>query len=193
MLIKIQAWENRLSVPEDQYSVGKVRLPATEEIPNVDLQVINYHRPIFGTFHAKFTVIDRRVALLQSSNIQDNDNVEMLVHIEGPIVDSFYDAALLSWGKPLDPPFPLLNSPARDVPIPCHEARSPDLASGDASEIFPEHTTSSSYYDLSMAQETQRVNSGVYPRGEESLTRAVTRHLSMRLENLSLKNQWSSC
>lgn len=173
-----QAWENRLSVPEEEYSVGKVRLPAANEIPNVDLQVINFHRPIFGTFHAKFTVIDRRIALLQSSNIQDNDNLEMLTHIEGPIVDSFYDAALLSWGKPLDPPLPLLNSPAKDAPIPCHEAGSPDLASGETTKILPEHTTELPHYDTNMAQETQRVNSVVYPREEESLTQAVTRHLS---------------
>jgi phosphatidylserine/phosphatidylglycerophosphate/cardiolipin synthase-like enzyme len=178
LLILTQAWENRLTVPEEEYSVGKVRLPAADEIPNIDLQVINYHRPIFGTFHAKFTVIDRRIALLQSSNIQDNDNLEMLSHIEGPIVDSFYDAALLSWGKPLDPPLPLLNSPAKDAPIPCNEARSPDLAPGDTTGVLPEHTTTLSYYDMSMAQEAQRVNSSVNPKGEESLTQAVTRHLS---------------
>jgi hypothetical protein len=163
-------------------------LPASHEIPNVDLEVINYHRPIFGTFHSKFTVIDRCIALLQSSNIQDNDNVEMLAHIQGPIVDSFYDAALLSWGKPLDPPFPRLNSPARDAPIPCHEARSPGLASGDATEVLPEHTTSSPYFDFSMAQEMQRVNSSVYPRGGESPTQAVSRHLSMAFFP-SLKSQ----
>lgn len=38
-----QAWENRLTVPAEQYSVGKVQLPAPEEIPNVDLQLVNYH------------------------------------------------------------------------------------------------------------------------------------------------------
>ncbi|OOQ82719.1 phospholipase D active site protein motif protein [Penicillium brasilianum] len=177
-----QAWENRLTVPEEEYSVGKVRLPAADEIPNVDLQVINYHRPIFGTFHAKFTVIDRRIALLQSSNIQDNDNLEMLSHIEGPIVDSFYDAALLSWGKPLDPPLPLLNSPAKDAAIPCNEDRSPDLAPGETTDVLPEHTTTLSHYDMSMAQEAQRVNSGVYPKGEESLTQAVTRHLNTTIQ-----------
>lgn len=102
----------------------------------------------------------------------------MLSHIEGPIVDSFYDAALLSWGKPLDPPLPLLNSPAKDAAIPCNEDRSPDLASGETTDVLPEHTTTLSHYDMSMAQEVQRVNSGVYPKGEESLTQAVTRHLS---------------
>ncbi|KAJ5225933.1 hypothetical protein N7468_007158 [Penicillium chermesinum] len=116
-----QVMENRLYVGDEERAGGKVRLPSAAEIPNVDLQVINFHRPIFGTFHAKFTVIDRRIALLQSSNIQDNDNLEMLSHIEGPIVDAFYDAALLSWGKPLNPPLPLLDSPARSAPIPSLE------------------------------------------------------------------------
>lgn len=103
----------------------------------------------------------------------------MLAHFEGSIVDSFYDAALLSWGKPLDPPLPLLNSPAKDAPIPCHEARSPELASGDITKILPEHTTSSPNYDVSMIQEVHRLNSTVYPRSGESPTQAVTRHLSM--------------
>ena len=96
-----QVWENHLNVHEKDFAGEKVKLPAPEEIPNIDLQVINYHRPIFGTFHAKFMIVDRRVALLQSNNIQDNDNLEMMVRLEGPIVDSLYDSALVSWGRPL--------------------------------------------------------------------------------------------
>ncbi|KAF4636045.1 hypothetical protein G7Y89_g2043 [Cudoniella acicularis] len=52
------------------------------------------------------------VAVLQSNNIQDNDNVEMVTHLEGPIVDSLYDIALISWHKRLEPPLPSHNSPA---------------------------------------------------------------------------------
>lgn len=174
--LKIKVMENRLRVEDPQRSSGKVCLPAADEIPNIDLQVINFHRPIFGTFHAKFTVIDRRIALIQSSNIQDNDNLEMLAHIEGPIVDSFYDAALLSWGKPLDPPFPLLSSPAKSAPIPCLE-NAEEKPSRELSEL-PEHTTSSEHYDNHLATEAARVNSSLHPRGEESPTQAVTRHLS---------------
>lgn len=40
---------------------------------------------------------------------KDRVNVEMMTHIEGPIVDSFYDMALLSWSAALEPPFPLLS------------------------------------------------------------------------------------
>jgi phosphatidylserine/phosphatidylglycerophosphate/cardiolipin synthase-like enzyme len=171
--------DNRLEVNSEQRTTDKVRLPAPHEIPNVDLKVINFHRPVFGTFHAKFTVIDRRMCLLQSSNIQDNDNLEMLSHIEGPIVDSFYDAALLSWGKPLDPPLPQLNSPAESAPIPAHNGEQKVDPNESLPEDLPEHTASSPHWDVDFEGEAKRVNSSINPRGEETPTQAVTRHLSM--------------
>ncbi|KAJ5189160.1 MmgE/PrpD [Penicillium cf. griseofulvum] len=177
-----QAWENRLSVREEQYVGGKVKLPPASEIPNVDLQVINFHRPVFGTFHAKFTIIDRRMAIIQSSNIQDNDNLEMLAHIEGPIVDSFYDTALLSWGKLLDPPFPLLNSPARDAPIPCHEEKNNVISTEHGDIALPEHTTESPHYDQDFEQEARRVNGCIHPQGDETRTEAVSRHLNTTIQ-----------
>ncbi|OBT81150.1 hypothetical protein VE02_10057 [Pseudogymnoascus sp. 03VT05] len=86
------------------------RIP--EEIPNIDLQVMNYHRPMLGTYHCKYMVVDRKYAVLQSNNIQDNDNIEMMIQLEGPIVDSLYDMALISWHKALEPPLPSYKSPA---------------------------------------------------------------------------------
>lgn len=56
-------------------------------------------------------VIDRRIAVLNSNNIQDMANLEMMTQIEGPIVDSFYDMALWSWGLKLEPPLPCLQKP----------------------------------------------------------------------------------
>ena len=53
------------------YTAAKVKLPAPDEIPGVDMQVQNYHVPPVGTFHAKYMVVDRKVALLNSNNIQD--------------------------------------------------------------------------------------------------------------------------
>lgn len=171
--------DNRLEVNGEQRTSDKVRLPAPHEIPNVDLKVINFHRPVFGTFHSKFTVIDRRMCLLQSSNIQDNDNLEMLSHIEGPIVDAFYDAALLSYGRPLDPPLPMLNSPAESAPIPAHHGEQ----TADPNEIVPEdlleHTSSSPHWDVDFEGEAKRVNHSINPREGETPTQAVTRHLSM--------------
>ena len=121
------------------------------------------------------------MALLQSSNIQDNDNVEMLAHIEGSIVDSFYDAALLSWGKVLEPALPLLNSPAADAPIPCYEEKSNGASAESGAQVLPEHTVKSEHYDPDLEHEAERVNDSVVPRGEEKPTQAVSRHLSTSL------------
>ncbi|CAF1565573.1 unnamed protein product, partial [Didymodactylos carnosus] len=46
-------------------------IPHPDEIPYVDLEIMNYHRLIMGTFHSKFLVSDRHIALLNSNNIQD--------------------------------------------------------------------------------------------------------------------------
>ena len=85
-----------------------VNLPTEDEIPGVSLEVVNFHRPALGTFHAKYLIVDRKVACVNSNNIQDRPNVEMMVHLEGPIVDSFYDMALMSWSNAMNPPLPLL-------------------------------------------------------------------------------------
>ncbi|KAI1502402.1 hypothetical protein F5X99DRAFT_408132 [Biscogniauxia marginata] len=110
-----QIFEPHYLVPESEYTGSAVGLPAAREIPNVDLQVMNYHQPLLGTFHSKYMVVDRRIGILQSNNIQDNDNLEMMVHVEGPIVDSLYDMALLSWHQRFEPPLPRLTSPAADA------------------------------------------------------------------------------
>ncbi|KAF8854218.1 hypothetical protein BDZ45DRAFT_47337 [Acephala macrosclerotiorum] len=107
-----QVLEPHYIVSEKEYLGKAVALPTKEEIPNLDLQVINYHKPMLGTFHCKYMIVDRKYAVLQSNNIQDNDNMEMMTHLEGPIVDSLYDMALISWSKKLEPPLPSHNSPA---------------------------------------------------------------------------------
>jgi hypothetical protein len=107
-----QVLNNHMAVSEEEYLGKAIALPPKAEIPNIDLQVINYHRPMVGTFHCKYMIVDRKVAVLQSNNIQDNDNLEMMTHLEGPIVDSLYDMALISWSKKLEPPLPSHNSPA---------------------------------------------------------------------------------
>ncbi|KAJ7771657.1 hypothetical protein B0H16DRAFT_191133 [Mycena metata] len=101
-------------VSQKEYTGKNVGIPAPEEIPNIDLQIINYHRPMLGTFHCKYMIVDRKYAVLQSNNIQDNDNVEMMTHLEGPIVDSLYDMALISWSKKLTPTLPSADQPEVD-------------------------------------------------------------------------------
>jgi phosphatidylserine/phosphatidylglycerophosphate/cardiolipin synthase-like enzyme len=107
-------------VTPDEYAdpKGKIRIPHPDDLPNIDLEVINFHQPVFGTFHCKYMVVDRKIAIIQSNNIQDNDNLEMMTQWEGPIVDSFYDMALISWHNALKPPLPLLDTPAEGQPMP---------------------------------------------------------------------------
>ncbi|KAH8809008.1 hypothetical protein F5884DRAFT_674832 [Xylogone sp. PMI_703] len=112
-----QLMDNHYMVSEEEYLGKAVGLPRPEDIKNIDLQVMNYHKPMLGTFHCKYMLVDRNVAILQSNNIQDNDNVEMMIRMEGPIVDSIYDMALISWHKKLDPPLPTINTPAAQAEL----------------------------------------------------------------------------
>lgn len=142
---------------------------------------------MLGTFHAKFMIVDRRIALLQSSNFQDNDNLEMMVQVEGPIVDSFYDMAIITWEKPFDPPLPMLGSPAADVPPPTFSTQqTTQEADENVNEPPPEHTTKDPHYDPDIGSEAKKVNGTLEPRGNETRTEAVTRHLSMFTSPYSL-------
>lgn len=58
------------SVDESTRVSKNVGLPPPSEMPNVDLQVVNYHRFPLGTFHAKFMIVDRKYAVLSSNNVQ---------------------------------------------------------------------------------------------------------------------------
>lgn len=71
-----------------------------------------------GTFHAKLLLVDRQVALINSNNIQDRPNIEACTRLEGDIVNSVYDHALISWGNRLKPPLPCLSFPAPEQPSP---------------------------------------------------------------------------
>jgi hypothetical protein len=115
-----QLLNNHLTVKPDEFAdpKGKIRIPHPDDLPNVDIEVVNFHKPVFGTFHSKYMVVDRRIAIVQSNNIQDIDNMEMMTQFEGPIVDSFYEVALLSWHNALKPPLPLMDRPAAGGPLP---------------------------------------------------------------------------
>ena len=110
-----QVFDPHYIVSESEYTGDAVNLPSKKDIPNVDLEVMNYHQPVLSTFHAKYMIVDRRIGIVQSNNIQDNDNLEMIVQVEGPLVDSLYDMAVISWHKKLEPPLPCLHSPAAEA------------------------------------------------------------------------------
>jgi hypothetical protein len=60
-------------------------------------------------------VVDRKYAMVCSNNVQANDNMEMMTHLEGPIVDSLYDVCLVSWNIALDLPLPTHKTAAKDL------------------------------------------------------------------------------
>ncbi|KAG2101086.1 uncharacterized protein F5147DRAFT_709739 [Suillus discolor] len=102
--------ESHIIVDDAAMASDEVKLPKRSDMPGIDFELVNFHQPVFGTFHCKFMIVDRKVALLNSNNIQDRPNMEMMIHLEGPIVDSLYDTALISWFRPMRPPLPLLNT-----------------------------------------------------------------------------------
>lgn len=101
-------------VPVKEYTGDKVKLPKPEDVPNLSLEVCNYHKPVLGTMHGKWMCVDRRVALINSNNIQDRVNVEMMTQIEGQIVQGFYDLCLITWHHAMNPPLPLLSNPPKE-------------------------------------------------------------------------------
>ena len=149
-------------------------------------------------------VVDRKIALVQSDNIQDNDNLEMMIQLEGPIVDSIYETALISWHNELKPPFPCLATPAAGTPPPSFQVDThaqvhdqhgnasskyrymDDLT--EASELasqqtLPEHTASDQHYDPDIASEVLRSIAVMNPRSGETRVQAVARHLNTTKEN----------
>ncbi|KAF5388467.1 hypothetical protein D9757_004627 [Collybiopsis confluens] len=191
-----QVFENHQHVLPAEYSGPKVAIPPPDQVPNIDIQVVNYHVPMLGTFHSKFMVVDREVALLMSNNIQDNDNLEMCSRLEGPIVDSLYDVCLASWATALDPPLPCRDTPASGKGFPSYDdptflalftndvnKESVDLPSvvqsGHESLDLPEHTAADPHYDDTIAGEIRRLQAVYAPKPDESHVQAVARHFNI--------------
>ncbi|RMZ75693.1 hypothetical protein DV738_g5341, partial [Chaetothyriales sp. CBS 135597] len=205
--------QNHQIVHPDTYAhpEGKIRLPHPNDVPNLDLEVVNYHRPLLGTFHAKFMVVDRRIAVLQSNNIQDNDNLEMMCQFEGDVVDSIYDTALISWHNQLKPPFPSLDSPSRGSAPPSFNVPShgelfneygdslygyytenrppptagpgPDAVEQAGSKPLPQHSSSDPHYDADIASELLRSIATLSPGPGQRRIDLISKNLNTTAEN----------
>ena len=186
---------------EQEYTGKNIRLPSPHEAPNIDMEVVNYHRPLLGTFHSKFMVVDRKYGILSSNNIQDNDNVEMMCHFEGPIVDSLYDTLLFSWYNALKPPMPARATPAAEGGFPSFNdqsfsglfdqsgnlrvpemggARSLNQVAEDGKRHdLPLHQGGDPHYDDNIAEEITRMQAALTPKNGESMVDVVARHLDL--------------
>ncbi|KAK5111977.1 hypothetical protein LTR62_004511 [Meristemomyces frigidus] len=183
-----QFLEPHQNVDEKTWTSKVVGLPPLSKIPNLDFQVLNFHRPPLGTFHSKFMVVDREMATISSNNIMDNDNTEMMSHIEGPIVDAVWETFMISWHNKLDPPLPCRDTTAWSKPAPTYQEE-------DFRQLFepngafrvpekpvetdlPEHDPGNPHYDSSIVGEIERMRFVIRPRQGESYADAVCRHLN---------------
>ncbi|KAL2672404.1 hypothetical protein Neosp_013113 [[Neocosmospora] mangrovei] len=180
------------------FTSNSVQLPAPEEVPFLDMEVISLHRLILGTLHAKFCIVDRKIAAIMSNNIEDNDNMEMMTHLEGPVVESIYDTALITWNNPLraEPPSPkgsvaeggslVSTQDLRGLDILDHEEKHHDtqIVSQDrACPELPEHTPESPHDDDDIAGEIVRMQSCYSNKSDETRLQATNRQLNLAVKN----------
>eukprot|EP00026_Physarum_polycephalum_P003289 Phypoly_transcript_03299.p1 GENE.Phypoly_transcript_03299~~Phypoly_transcript_03299.p1 ORF type:complete len:737 (+),score=104.43 Phypoly_transcript_03299:201-2411(+) len=90
----------------------KLAIPTPTECPFIDIETMDGNKMPLGAFHVKYLLVDRKMILLTSSNIQGKRNVEFVAHMEGKIVDSYYNLFQKQWGLEFVPPLYLTNVPA---------------------------------------------------------------------------------
>ncbi|KAM6511439.1 hypothetical protein FALCPG4_016442 [Fusarium falciforme] len=180
------------------FTSHSIQLPSPEEVPFLDMEVISLHRLVLGTLHAKFCIVDRKIAAIMSNNVEDNDNMEMMTHLEGPVVESIYDTALITWNNPLVAKPPSPNSPVaegglsastqdlRRLEILDHEQRhnGSQIVSEDGTcPELPEHTPESPHYDYDIAGEITRMQSCYSNKSDETRLQAANRQLNLAVKN----------
>lgn len=184
-----QLFNNHQDVGPQGWTNVNVGLPNPADIPGIDLKVVNFHRPPLGTFHCKFMVVDRRIATVSSNNVQDNDNLEMTTHLEGPIVDSLWDTFLVSWHNSLEMPLPTRQTEARTQPFPISADQTFSAVKLDAaghiegesmetSIDLQEHLAGAPQYDSSVGEEMIRMQATLRGKNGTSPAEAVAQHLS---------------
>ncbi|TQV90889.1 IQ calmodulin-binding protein [Cordyceps javanica] len=182
-------------VKEGSYTGKSVGLPAPDEIPNVDLEVMNLHTIPLGTLHSKFCVVDGRYAAIMSNNMADNDNLEMMVHLEGPIVESVRDTALITWYEQLKEVHP----PSVDAAHPSDSStvfqngslkpqEAPRISNGNhavppgETSPLPVHMPDEPHFDIHIADEIARLQNNYQPRPGESFVSASNRILNLAIK-----------
>lgn len=68
-------------------------------LPSCDMRVKSIHVPLLGTMHAKYVVVDRKIVVLSSNNVQDRPNAELAVSMIGEVCNSFVDIFYTSWNE----------------------------------------------------------------------------------------------
>jgi len=63
-------------------------LPSGDEVPNLDVQVKTFHKPVFGAIHSKLLIVDGHLLVTGSKNIDDFFGFEYGAWLEGSIAMS---------------------------------------------------------------------------------------------------------
>lgn len=174
------------------YTGKAIQLPSPEDLPNLDFEVMSLHKMPLGTLHAKFCVVDRKYAAVMSNNMQDNDNLEMMVHLEGPIVESIRDTAVITWHSNLDFKLdsPRSNEASSEKTVEESHAlnrattTAEDVAlAGDQNPHLEEHTPEDPHFDSTIHEEILRVQSSYASKPGETRLQATSRLLNLPVKN----------
>ncbi|KAJ1024134.1 hypothetical protein NDA16_002973 [Ustilago loliicola] len=161
-------------------------LPTQDEIPNLLMEILNYHRPLMGTFHAKLLIVDRQVALINSNNIQDRPNIEACIRLEGDIVNSVYDHALISWGNRLQPALPCLSAPAPVAPSPAA------FMTGDQSTLPSLTVEKLKQLALNVRQRLHDEDTATEVEKERSLQSPITFHFGDKMDQIMRRDSFGA-
>ncbi|CAH0051804.1 unnamed protein product [Clonostachys solani] len=164
------ALDSHQFVKSSTYDSKHVQLPFPHEIPNLELEVIGLHTIFLGTLHSKVLIVDGVTAAVMSNNVEDNANVEMLTHLEGPIVASIYDTALITWQKNL-----------KERPSTVGQAQTTDKAV-EAGATRPE-ALEDPHYDSDLKEEMAYANQGYDATEKVSRLEAVNHQLNLPIKN----------
>ncbi|GAC76283.1 hypothetical protein PANT_20c00041 [Moesziomyces antarcticus T-34] len=174
----------RKPVPPNMWKANG--LPTESDIPNLNVEILNYHRPLMGTFHAKLLIVDRQVALINSNNIQDRPNIEACIRLEGDIVNSVYDHALISWGNRLQPPLPCLTQPAPVAPSPAA------FLSGDQSSLPSITVEKLKQLALNVRQRLHDEDTATEVEKERSLQSPITFHFGDVVDQMRRRDSFGT-
>lgn len=184
--------DSRHKLSQKAITAKSMGLPGPDEIPHVDLEVMSVHTIPLGTLHSKFCVVDGKVAAVMSNNMADNDNLEMMVHLEGPIVESIRDSAIITWYEQMNETNPQFESGAtsgddvktlqngsHDQKEALEAAAPPSLPFAAEAAQLPIHTPEDPHFDVSIVDEALRVQRSYQPNDGESHVQAANRILNL--------------
>ena len=79
----------------------KVDLPDPDALTNIELRVKNYHLNTLGALHAKMIIVDGKVLLTGSKNLDGDVPMEFMARFQGPVAFTARQDFLDVWDEPV--------------------------------------------------------------------------------------------